>query len=73
MRCRVMPMRGSPCSTAQLIGARPRYFGSSEPCMLNAPERRQREDLRADHVPVINREDQVGLQRGDLLDPLRAC
>ena len=29
----------SPLETAQFTGARPRYFGSSEPCMLKAPRR----------------------------------
>ena len=32
--CRVAPVSRSPRSTAQLTGARPRYIGSSEPCML---------------------------------------
>ena len=32
--CKVAPVRSAPCSTAQLTGARPRNFGSSEPCML---------------------------------------
>ena len=35
--CNVAPVVSSPCSTAQLIGTRPRYFGSREPCILNAP------------------------------------
>ena len=30
-------MRPSPLRTAQLMGARPRYAGRREPCMLNAP------------------------------------
>ena len=34
MTCNVAPVSLSPFSTAQLTGARPRYFGSSEPCML---------------------------------------
>ena len=34
MACSVAPVSRSPCSTAQLTGTRPRYFGSSEPCML---------------------------------------
>ena len=34
--CKVAPVRSAPCSTAQLTGARPRNFGSSEPCMLYA-------------------------------------
>ncbi len=32
--CSVAPVSVSPCSTAQFVGARPRYFGSSEPCRL---------------------------------------
>ena len=34
--------RVSPCRTAQLTGARPRYFGSSEPCMLRRRAARAR-------------------------------
>ena len=34
MRCSVMPVSVSPRRIAQLIGTRPRYFGSSEPCRL---------------------------------------
>src|SRR5256885_9885643 len=49
----VMPMRGSPWSTAQLIGARPRYFGSSEPCMFHAPSRdRKSTRLNSSHLVI---------------------
>ena len=58
--CSVAPVSVSPISTAQLTGARPRYFGSSEPCMLNAPRAREREDRGRQHAPVIERKDDVG-------------
>ena len=35
--CSVAPVSLSPFKIAQFTGARPRYFGSSEPCMLKAP------------------------------------
>ena len=37
IRCRVTPVSLSPLTSTQFSGARPRYFGSSEPCRLNAP------------------------------------
>ncbi len=37
--------RVSPFRTAQLTGARPRNFGSREPCMLSAPSAATRENL----------------------------
>ncbi len=55
----------SPISTAQFTGARPRYFGSSDPCMLSAPMRRQREQRRPQHPPVVEREQEIGRKRRD--------
>ena len=40
---------------------------------VEGAERGEREDLRADHVAVVNREDQIGLQRGDFLAATPAC
>ncbi len=35
--CSVAPVVSSPARMAQFTGARPRYLGRSEPCMLKAP------------------------------------
>jgi hypothetical protein len=37
MPCSVAPVSRSPWMMAQFTGTRPRYFGSSEPCMFHAP------------------------------------
>ena len=36
MMCRVAPVLVSPWRTAQLIGTRPLYLGSKEPCIFKA-------------------------------------
>ena len=38
---------------AQWTGARPRYFGSSEPCMFSAPRLGMSSHAAAEHVAVV--------------------
>jgi len=38
---------------------------------VEGPQRGQTKNLLADHIPVIDREDQIGLERADFLQPLR--
>ena len=71
--CSVAPVSRSPCSTAQLTGARPRYFGSSEPCMLKAPRRGGREQRRRQHAAVVEREEEVGRERLQRARAARSC
>ena len=61
MRWRVMPMRGSPWRTAQLIGRTAAVFRQQRAVHVEGSESCQIENLLADHVPVIHREDQVRL------------
>ena len=55
---------------AQCTGARPRYFGSSEPCMFNAPRRGSASHAALKQVAVIERKHEVRPRAATLGDPL---
>ena len=54
-------------------GARPRYRGSSEPCMLSAPRGRQCQQFRTQHLAVIEAEYEVRAPPSRRRQPSQAC
>ena len=56
----VRPVRVSPLTMAQWIGAAPRYFGSSDAVQIDPAEPRNFDQPRGNDLPVGDDDDHVG-------------
>ena len=68
MRIVVTPVTVSPFATAQLIGAAPRYFGSSEAWTLTQPYLGQVKDRFRNDLAITNNDNCFGNDRLDALE-----